>query len=79
MPFIGTGYIYYYDWGPNSGANWMISELPNGSLRTIESPNVESGYSNNTMCFNEALASGFFQVFNGDRWVIDLTLKVLCT
>ena len=74
----GDGYIHYYDWGPNSGANWMISRTANSELRSIESHNVEPGYSNSTMCLNNALESGFFQVFNGNTWVVDLTFKVLC-
>ena len=77
--FTGQGYIYYHDWGPNSGTNWMVSRSRSGgSSRSIESHNVEPGYSNNTMCLNDALKSGFFQVFNGDTWVIDLTFKVNC-
>ena len=75
---IGHGYIYYYDWGPNSGTNWMISSMPNGRSRNIESHNVEPGYTNKTMCLNEALESGFFQVFNGKTWVVDLTFKIFC-
>ena len=77
--FIGQGYIYYHDWGPNSGTNWMVSRSRNGgSSRSIESHNVEPGYWNKTMCLNEALESGFFQVYNGNTWVIDLTFKIKC-
>ena len=77
--FVGEGYIHYFDWGPNSGANWMVSRnFPNGNLRSIESFNVEPGYSNTTMCLSNTLNSGFFQVFNGDTWVVDLTFNVVC-
>ena len=77
--FVGEGYIHYFDWGPNSGTNWMVTRnFPNGNLRSIESFNVEPGYSNTTMCLSNALKSGFFQVFNGDTWVVDLTFNVVC-
>ena len=76
--YLGQGYIHYYDWGPNSGTNWMVSRFLDDNSRNIESHNVEPGYSNTTMCLNNALKSGFFQVFNGDNWVVDLTFKVLC-
>ena len=56
----------------------MVSRHGNSELRSIESHNVEPGYSNSTMCLNNALESGFFQVFNGNTWVVDLTFKVLC-
>ena len=76
---IGEGYIYYHDWGPNSGTNWMVSRSRNGgSSRSIESHNVEPGYWNKTMCLIDALESGYFQVYNGNTWVIDLTFKIRC-
>ena len=57
----------------------MVSRFRNGGQsRNIESNNVEPGYSNSTMCLNEALKSGFFQVYNGDTWVIDLTFQIDC-
>ena len=34
-------FIYYYDWGPNSGANWMISNTPGSNYRVLESENLE--------------------------------------
>lgn len=49
----GVGYIYYWDWGPNSGANWLIGSDPDGVSRGIESENVETGTTNYTMCLNQ--------------------------
>ncbi len=49
----GAGFIYYWDWGPNSGANWLISSNSDGTNRGIESDNVETGATNYTMCLNE--------------------------
>ena len=55
-------FIYYYDWGPNSGANWMFSsevrtlqgQVSSRSVkvgatsRGVESANVEAGYTNHS-------------------------------
>ena len=59
-----TSYIYYWDWGPNSGANWVVTNNPNdGTSRGIESANVEYGVVNRTICLNEARQAGEFLVF----------------
>ena len=34
-------FIYFYDWGPNSGANWMIGTLSGSSGRIVETYNLE--------------------------------------
>ena len=49
----GVGFIYYWDWGPNSGSNWLISSDAEGTNRGIESDNVETGSTNYTMCLNQ--------------------------
>ena len=55
-------FIYYYDWGPNSRANWMFSsevrtlqgQVSSRSVkvgatsRGVESANVEAGYTNHS-------------------------------
>lgn len=74
-------YIYYWDWGPNNGANWVVTNSQrDGSSRGIESPNVEFGYANDTVCLNDARKSGEFQVFNSRSgfWENDRSLRVLC-
>jgi hypothetical protein len=50
---LGSGFIYYWDWGPNSGSNWLISSNSDGTNRGIESDNVESGATNYTTCLNQ--------------------------
>ena len=50
---IGIGFAYYWDWGPNSGANWLVSSNSDGTNRGIESDNVETGSTNYTMCLNQ--------------------------
>lgn len=77
----GGSFIYYWDWGPNRGANWVITNDPqDGSNRGIESANVEYGVVNNTLCFNHARKAGEFSVFNGPAgsWQNDRSLRVLC-
>ncbi len=36
-----THYLYFYDWGPNSGSNWMIGLNPTTNSRGVESLNLE--------------------------------------
>ena len=39
-----TSYIHFWDWGPKSGANWVVTNKPNdGTSQGIESANVEYG------------------------------------
>ena len=76
-----TSYIYYWDWGPNAGANWVVTNNPNdGTSRGIESANVEYGAVNRTICLNEARQAGEFLVFNSrtGSWENDRSLRVLC-
>ena len=76
-----TSYIYYWDWGPNSGANWVVTNNPrDGSSRGIESAHVENGVANNTICLNNARQAGEFLVFNSrtGSWENDRSLRVLC-
>ena len=55
MNTLGSGFIYYWDWGPNSGSNWLISSNSDGTNRGIESDNVESGATNYTTCLNQVI------------------------
>lgn len=74
-------FIYYWDWGPNNGANWVVTNRINdGSNRGIESANVEYGVTNHTMCFNDARNAGEFRVFNSRTgvWENDRSIRVLC-
>ena len=76
-----ANFIYYWDWGPNQGANWVMTNNPNdGSSRGIESANVEYNVVNNTMCLNEARKAGQFRVFNAGTglWENDRSLRMLC-
>ena len=81
----GGSFIYYWDWGPNRGANWVVTNDPtNGSNRGIESPNVEYGVANNSLCLNEARKEGEFSVFNAragawenDRSVMRVQIRIL--
>ena len=44
-------YIYYYDWGPNSGTNWMIGDSLGSSSRVLETFNLETkGKTTGTEC-----------------------------
>ena len=77
----GGSFIYYWDWGPNRGANWVVTNDPqNGNNRGIESPNVEYGFANNSLCLNEARKAGEFMVFNARAgvWENDRSVRVLC-
>lgn len=80
----GGSFIYYWDWGPNSGCNWVVTnDADDGNNRGIESANVEYGKTllvNNTVCFNEARKAGEFSVWNGEaqNWQIDRSVRVLC-
>ena len=74
-------YIYYWDWGVNSGTNWVVTNnINDGTSRGIESPNVEYGYANSTICLNHARNEGEFRVFNAGTgsWENDRSLRILC-
>lgn len=59
----GTWYIYFWDWGPNSGQNWMISQDPQTQYRGIESPNLENLPASDGGCLHEVVDTvGFFRV-----------------
>ena len=48
-------YIYYYDWGPNSGTNWMIGDRLGSSSRVLETFNLETrGKTSDTECIVRA-------------------------
>merc|ERR1711915_139249 len=51
-------FIFYHDWGPNSGANWMFSNEVGSTNRGIESSNVEAGVTNHTQCLAEVGMTG---------------------
>ena len=43
-------YIYYYDWGPNSGTNWMMGDTIGSNYRFMETENAETFNSSSTEC-----------------------------
>ena len=44
-------YIYYFDWGPNSGTNWMMGDRLGSSSRVLETFNLETkGKTTGTEC-----------------------------
>ena len=76
----GRHFIHYYDWGPNSGCNWMVSDNPLDSGRSVESGNVE--YSDPAAnCASEVRAHvGPFRVQDPETgsWVEDPDLSIEC-
>jgi hypothetical protein len=58
-------YVYYHDWGPNSGANWMIGLGEGSNSRGVESFNVENvakGMKFMNICVTDAAKAGPFRV-----------------
>ena len=75
------GYLYYYDWGPSSGANWMFGEQPGETYRDIESPNMEARNKTlHTECLvmPQQTAQDSWKVLNGDVLTTDETLDIEC-
>ena len=73
-------YIFYYDWGPNSGANWMFTNQIGSTERGMESVNVE--FANQTECLAETELQGRQRVWmvwaGDDGWEEDSLLRILC-
>ena len=74
----GPNFLYYWDWGPNSGANWMISEKYWEGNRGIESYNLED--SSHNVCAEDLHYTGPMKVWNrADRaWQTDWNLRLEC-
>ena len=67
-------YIYYYDWGPNSGTNWMMGDVVGSSFRIMESFNIEN---NATECLVNDFEVKWRNVNNGDESLDGFSMKCL--
>lgn len=75
----GRNFLYFWDYGPNAGANWMIGLDPTRKPRGIESANVEnSTYLN--ICADDANKVGPFKSWNrrNESWDEDWSLRLEC-
>ena len=74
----GPNFLYYWDWGPNSGSNWMISPKHWEGNRGMESYNLEN--SRHNVCAEDLHKTGPMKVWNtADRaWQTDWTLRLEC-
>ena len=74
--------IFYHDWGPNSGANWMFTSEVGTTNRGVESSNVEAGVTNHTQCLVEKGVEGVlgpWKVWTGEGgWQEDTLLTIEC-
>ena len=75
----GPNFLYYHDWGPNAGANWMVSEKYWESNRGVESYNLETFHQHN-ICAEDVHRVGPMKVWNtADRaWQTDWSLRLEC-
>ena len=73
----GPNFLYYWDWGPNSGANWMVSDKYWETDRGIESYNLER-FPHHNLCAEDLHLVGPMKVWNSaDRaWQTDWTLRL---
>ena len=73
----GPNFLYYWDWGPNSGANWMVSDKFWETNRGIESYNLET-FPQQSICPEDLHLVGPMKVWNSaDRaWQTDWTLRL---
>ena len=56
-------WLYYWDWGPNSGTNWMVSNKYWENKRSFESQNLEY-HSDNNVCVEDLHKVGPMKVWN---------------
>ncbi len=54
-------FLYFWDWGPNNGANWMVGLDPKYNARGIESAGLEDSIYD-SICATRAQHTGPFKV-----------------
>ena len=75
----GPHFLYYWDWGPNSGSNWMVSQKYWETNRGIESYSLED-YPQHNVCAEDLHTVGPMKVWNTAdlAWQTDWTLRLEC-
>ena len=72
-------YLYYWEWGVNTGTEWMFGHSPFSSERGIRSDNLE-GLGEMSICFEDAARVGDWHILTEDNnWITDDTLRIECS
>ena len=72
-------YIYFWDWGVNSGAEWMVGHSPDSSVRGIRSTNLERSGAFSVCVMDAHLqGDGGWQMWTGHVFVSDDSFKMSC-
>ena len=72
-------FLYFWDWGPNNGGNWMVGLNPKYNAHGIESPNMEEQLYQ-SICATNVQNIGPMKVWDRlfERWDVDNTLRFEC-
>jgi hypothetical protein len=73
-----SNYIYYWDWGVNSGQEWMVGHNPYSAVRGIRSTNQESDRAGSVCVTDVANPSQWFVLTEEEEWVQDETFSMQC-
>ena len=55
-------FLYFWDWGPNNGGNWMVGLDTRYKARGIESSNLEEVMYENSICATQPQQKAPFRV-----------------
>jgi hypothetical protein len=73
-------YLYFWDWGVNSGQEWMIGHSPTSPVRGIRSVNVEGSPRDGSVCVTDvAKADQWMILTEANQWVNDDTFSLRCS
>ena len=56
-------WLYYWDWGPNGGTNWMVADKYWDNKRSLESQNLEN-HGQFSVCVEDLHQVGPMKVWN---------------
>ena len=71
-------FLYYWEWGVNTGTEWMVGHSPFSSERGIRSDNLE-GLGEMSICFDDAEKVGDWHILTENNvWITDDTFRVQC-
>ena len=71
-------FVYYWEWGVNTGTEWMLGHSPYSSERGIRSENMERR-GDLAICVSDVPKVGEWQIYTEEeQWTTDDTFSVKC-
>jgi hypothetical protein len=72
-----SNYIYFWDWGVNSGQEWMVGHSPDSPVRGIRSTNME-GSGRGDVCVTD-VTERWMVLTETEEWLPDDTFSLQCS